>query len=450
MIFDQGLQNLIRWSPLGYWDENGVFLEKKHEPQVQILNSFNSQAEKIIIEAGTRFGKTQIASYLAIKTFLQGLADIKKKKKDSIKIWIVAPSYELSKKVFENIVKWFLTIHPKSAGSVSYRPFPQIKIAEGVWIQGKSATEPESLLGEELDLIVIDEASRIKRDIWEGYLFARLTSRRGRLVAISTPFGQNWFHEEYLKAKEKGSGFNFKTIENPYFPPDKYEEARKTLPERVFKQEFEASALPDAASVFRGVREIINEDSLEEPKLGRRYIIGVDLGKYEDFTVLTTIDRSFKRVVTIDRFKEISYSFQKARIMALAQKYNNAKLVVDSSGVGQPIADDLRHAGLSVQDFKFSGKSKPELIEKLSIFIEQKHLIIPNNETLIDELENFGYEITDAGNVRYSAPQGLHDDCVISLALACWTLTPGEIGFGTREVRDKFPIKNIGNRIVAY
>jgi len=81
-----------------------------------------------------------------------------------------------------------------------------------------------------------------------------------------------------------------------------------------------------------------------------------------------------------------------------------------------------------VFDFKFTGQSKKELIEKLSIYIEQLKVFIPNNETLIDELKAFGYTMTDAGNIRYNAPEGLHDDCVISLALAVWKLRGRKVG----------------------
>ncbi len=44
----------------------------------------------------------------------------------------------------------------------------------------------------------------------------------------------------------------------------------------------------------------------------------------------------------------------------------------------------------------------------------------------IDELEAFEYSVTDLGNVRTSAPYGMHDDCVIALALAAWPLRPSK------------------------
>ena len=68
------------------------------------------------------------------------------------------------------------------------------------------------------------------------------------------------------------------------------------------------------------------------------------------------------------------------------------------------------------------GVTSLELIEKLAGFIEEQNLWIPPNNILIDELESFGYELSDSGNIKYSAPQGLHDDCVDSLALAIYPL----------------------------
>ena len=58
----------------------------------------------------------------------------------------------------------------------------------------------------------------------------------------------------------------------------------------------------------------------------------------------------------------------------------------------------------------------------MGIFIEQQYIQIPDEPILIDELESFGYQLTEGGNIRYSAPTGYHDDAVISLGLAVWGL----------------------------
>lgn len=414
MLSDKKLQNLIKWTP--------------HEGQQRVLDCWKTGTERIVIAAGVRWGKSAICGYIALKTFLEGISDIKKGKRESVKIWIVAPSYELTQKVFSYIVKWYLMVDPDAANKVSYRPIPQIKIAEGVWIQGKSATEPQSLLGEELDLIVFDEAAVASPDIWSTYLSARLISRNGRVIFISTPFGMNWFWQEYEKAKENNSAFNFKTTDNPTLEnPERVNLLEKELPSQIFKQNYLASFLPDAASIFPKVQEIIKDDSLSDVKPEHKYIMGVDVGKHEDYMAFCVIDTWNNNVVYVERSKDISYPIQKSRITAVAKRYNNARIIIDSTAVGEPISDDLKHEGLFViTDYKFSGKSKNELVEKGVVFIEQKKVFVPpdnlSNTPLVAELQAFGYQLTEKGNVTYGAPQGLHDDLAISFLLAVWGL----------------------------
>ena len=73
----------------------------------------------------------------------------------------------------------------------------------------------------------------------------------------------------------------------------------------------------------------------------------------------------------------------------------------------------------------FTNPKKVMLIEKLMVAIEHRLITFPDIEVLIDELRAFSYELLPTGNFRYSAPEGKHDDCVISLALAVWALLGG-------------------------
>jgi len=400
MISDEKLQNLINFKP--------------HPKQEEILKALGRET---IVCAGRRFGKSLLVSYVALKELL----GFKKR------IWIVAPNYDLTQIVFDNIARWLFKITTsKRTIEIKKRPFPTIFTARGSILECKSAESPIGLLGRATDLIIVDEAARISESIWNEYLFPTTHDKAGKTIFISTPFGQNWFYRKFLELKEQNSAFTFTSKDRPSFSTEEWERARRLLPERVFLQEYLASFLPDAASLFRGVDEIISETSLEEPQVNHFYIIGVDLGKYQDFTVLTVLDIDTHKVVHLDRFKEIDYPLQKARINSLSKKYNNARIIIDSTGVGDPVSDDLKRIGLTVDDFKFEKKSKMQLIEKLSIFIEQKGITIPPASELIDELKAFSYEISETGNVRYSAPRGFHDDCVMSLALAVWGLTSPE------------------------
>lgn len=348
----------------------------------------------------------------------------------------------MAEKVFAYLTEFAGRYDKRLLKGASHRPPQRFEIPEfNSFVECKSIENVNSLLGEELDLVIFDEASRFPAQIYERYIAARLASRQGKLFSISTPFGKNWFYRNHLKADAR---FNLKSIDNIHWhaghdkcielaktrnnPVEKecleWLRAKERLPEMIFKQEYEAKFLDDAASVFRKISDCISDNVLQDVQFAHSYIMGVDLGKVEDFTVITVVDRTNNSVVYFDRFNKIDYTFQKSRILSVAQRYNNAKITIDSTSVGIPIKEDLERSGANVDDFTFSNKSKKELIEKLSISIEQKGIRIPRMAVLIEELEAFGYRLTDAGNIIYSAPDGLHDDCVYSLALAVWGLTP--------------------------
>lgn len=415
IVNEKKLQSEIDWSP--YWP-------KRHEPQIQVVEC---PAREIAIDAGRGFGKSAVAAYLAFRTLLT----------DDKEIIVTSPTYDLTQRVFEYLERWLARGFPHLLSGIEKRPFPQIKTPWHSNLVCKSAENPVGILGKRYDLNIVDEASRIRKNVYDTYIFPT-SSAGGKTIFISTPFGKNWFYDRYLKAKEQGGAFKFESRANPYFLKEEWERAKSNLPEQVFKQEYMAEFLDDAASVFRGIRNIIiSEEEVNKAELQRRkdskeehphfFSMGVDLGKYESFTVITVIDRANYYVVHQDRFKSINWPLQKERIRETAKKWNNARITIDSTGLGDPITDDLKRMGLAVDDFRYTNKSKQQLIDKLSIFIEQKRIRYPDIPVLIDELESFGYILTDSGKVRYSAPEGLYDDCVNSLALAVWPLSENPI-----------------------
>ena len=160
--------------------------------------------------------------------------------------------------------------------------------------------------------------------------------------------------------------------------------------------------------------------------------MGVDLAEMQDYTAITVIDSESNEVVHFDRFQGKDYPLQKEHITLKARRYNNARIILDTTGVGKPIYEDLRKTGLFAEDYTFSGKSKEELIGKLIVFLEEKYIKIPDVKVLQDELRAFEYKYLNEKTgerlktIQYGAPQGYHDDCVISLALAVWGLHSGK------------------------
>ncbi len=225
-----------------------------------------------------------------------------------------------------------------------------------------------------------------------------------------------------------GSSFQFSSKDNPYFDVSEWDSAKRSLPDKVFKQEYEANFLTEGGLVFQSIADVIEEGCLSEPVPDARYVMGLDIARHEDFTAIVVMDRVEKKVVYIERFKELDFTVQKEKILACAKKYNNAKIIIDSTGMGDSVASDLKRHALLEEYPLYSQKAKQRLIDKLVIFIGQRVIRIPEDEALINELRRYEVKMSPKNNTYvYSAPQGEHDDLVIATALAVWGLQPAKI-----------------------
>jgi len=168
--------------------------------------------------------------------------------------------------------------------------------------------------------------------------------------------------------------------------------------------------------VFRGVREAAT-GTLEEP-CGQFTVIGCDWGKIHDFSVFTVLASRPPRLVDFDRMREIDYQLQVQRLASLCEKWRPSKVVVELNSVGEPLAEILERLGLPIERFTTTASSKRELIEGLALAVERQAISFPNVSTLVAELESFECKRSPSGSFTYSAPSGVHDDFVMSLALA--------------------------------
>jgi len=218
------------------------------------------------------------------------------------------------------------------------------------------------------------------------------------------------------------------TSTNPYIKPAEIEAARLGLPERVFQQEYLAEFLADGA-FFRFVDQQAIATPQNERVSGHSYVIGVDWAKHTDFSVFTVIDEKTKELVYIDRHNGIDYTIQRNRLKVLYEKFRPTAIIAESNSIGEPNIEMLRKDGLRVKSFTTTNLSKANAVEDLSLAFERGDLKILRNDILIGELKSFEAEILPSGLVRYSAPDGMHDDCVMSLAMA-WQGVSGRMKSG--------------------
>lgn len=289
------------------------------------------------------------------------------------------------------------------------------------------ADRPELMRGPNPFGVVLDEYSVQKPEVWNEVIQPIMRANPNAWCwFLFTPRGKNHAFTAYQygqRGDDEWKSWTLKANESGVFTPQSLENARRDMSENTFNQELMCEFLEGEGSVFRGVRRVMTSKP-EAPKAGHLYVMGADIAKVQDYTVLTVYDRENNCQVYQDRFQTIEWPFQKKRIIETAKHYNNALVILDATGLGDPIADDLTRSGVAVDPFKLSAPSKKEIIEKLSIWIEQGKFKMLNIPETIFEFDNFSYEVGITGNVRYGAPQGLHDDIVMSHALAVSALQP--------------------------
>lgn len=320
----------------------------------------------------------------------------------------------------------------------------RIELINGSIVQFVGADNIDRIVGTNPIGVIFSEYSLMKPKVWE-YIRPILAENGGWAGFIFTPRGMNHAFALLQMAKDSPEWFvQVLTVDDTEaLPKEVLDIERAEMPQDLFEQEYYCKFIEGAGQFFKRINDcLIEEREGFEPH--HRYQIGVDLGKYQDYTVITVIDLNTFNVLKQDRFNQIDWNLQKAKIEAIYHKYDKPLIYMDSTGLGDPIYDDLLKRGMRVEGYKFTEQSRKDLLNNLAIKLEQGKIRIPDNEVLKGELQSFHYELRgDTGKVKLVVPEGLHDDTVFSLALACWNIPenplplPGSVKFLNRQYQSQ-------------
>lgn len=299
----------------------------------------------------------------------------------------------------------------------------KIELVNGSIIQLIGADEfKKSGVGTNPIGVVFSEFSLTDQEAWK-YVSPILAVNKGWAIFNFTPRGQNHAFQLINTNSDNPNWFIevLTNNETNVLTEDELNEERKNNPADFIDQEYFCKFIEGAGSFFKNIRDnVYTADDQVEPS--HSYQIGVDLAKTMDYTVITPFDLNTFRAKKQDRFNKIDYVLQKAKIENTYLRYNKGLINIDSTGVGEPIYDDLCQKGLRVFPYKFNETSRRDLLVNLQLLLEQNKIKIPDEETLINELQSFRYEISERGRTKIKVPDGVHDDTVMSLALAVWNI----------------------------
>ena len=382
------------------------------QPHPGQLEVHNSDARFKVLSAGRRWGKTRLGVNECLDAASKGG-----------RAWWVSPSYKTSE------VGWrpLRQIARKIPNAEVRLVDRMVTLPGGGFVAVRSADNPDSLRGEGLDFVVMDECAFMQKEAWTEAIRPALSDRQGKALFISTPKGRNWFWEIYqrgLQGDEGWQSWQFPTSSNPFIAKEEIEAAKRDLPEMIFRQEYLAEFIDDAGGVFRRVQEaaVLEPKEYEE---GKQYIAGVDVAASVDFTVVTVLDAESKDMVYLDRFNRVDYPVLIDRLEAIYHRYHLTSMVVESNSIGRPVIDELVTRGLNIVPFTTTSATKQSIIQNLQAAFENGQIRIINNPILIGELLSFESKRNASGGFSYTAPVGMNDDCVMSLAIAWYGATRG-------------------------
>lgn len=270
---------------------------------------------------------------------------------------------------------------------------------------------------------VSDEVAFTK-NMWKSWtegIRATLTDYKGDAWFLSTPRGKNDFYKLFMRGKQgehNWASWQMSTYTNPYIDKEEIDDAKNDLPPLAFSQEYLAEFNDNIANPF-GLPFIAQctYPLSVEPAV----CFGIDLAKSHDFTVIIGLDKNG----SVCHFQRFQKPWRET--LQAIKDLPNVPVKIDSTGVGDPIVEDFQRIRSNVLGFKFNQNSKQQIMEGLATAIQQRKITFPEG-FIKDELSNFEYEYTKTG-VKYTAPNGLHDDCVCALALA-WDLHKSAVTSG--------------------
>jgi len=388
-----------------------AILYTPHPKQREIHNSINNESYKYYTLAiGRQWGKTMLATNQMIYWALNN---------KNIRIGWVSPIFRQSKKVFKETYKAFAK-RPEIYGSATSHSDLIIEYRTGSTIQFFSAENYDNIRGNTFDYLICDEFAFINKRAWDEVLRATVLVRGKKVLLISTPKGKNHFWHIYNLANQNSlyKSFNLSSYENPIISKSEIDDARSTLPEHVFRQEYLAEFVDGGSGLFIDLITITKSD-----KTNRMYA-GLDIGRADDYTVLSVFNENGE-MHHIERWNKDTWSNIVDKVVNRINEFN-CHTLVEVNGVGDPIFEQVKSKVKSpnlIEPFVTTSKSKQDIIEQLVVATQSKEVKYLTEDWLLKELDLFTYEYNPkTKSVKYSAPNGFHDDGVMSTAIAYQSL----------------------------
>jgi hypothetical protein len=218
-------------------------------PHAQQFALWNSPARFIVVPAGRRSGKTELAMRrLVLGCLIPPHAEAR--------YFAAAPTWQQAKRIFWQHLK---ALSPRRLVVDISDGDLWIKFITGAVLQVVGLDVPARIEGSAWDGGVLDEYANMSDLVWSSHLRPIMAERGGWCWFIGVPEGRNHYHKLYLEARKRENRAEWQTFtwwSEDILPAEEVEKAKRDMPEEMFEQEFHASFRSFKGRVYKAFDEL--------------------------------------------------------------------------------------------------------------------------------------------------------------------------------------------------
>ena len=385
------------------------------------------EGKTVVVKSRRQTGKsTLISSLLCYYSFNFAGSDS----------FVVSPTMAQAKNIF-NQVNDAVSKGSQSLIQKANAQDLELKFVNNSTISFKSAAMGQRLRGYNSNaLIALDECAFQPDDIlplvlpWSDW-------HKANVLMVSSPFvRQGFFYNYFCQGEEGINGITsvdwtdpkYKEEMDKILSPERLEMYRRQLPKNQFLTEYLGQWMDDDGMVFTNFKECIENNSIspnDQLWVGIDWAVGNQDNPDSDDTVVTMINQDRKQV-SIQYLNNMTPTAQIEKVASILNTYERQirKIQPELNSIGSVYTDSIKKKmsktlASRVFGFDTTNTSKSTIITNLQDAFERMTVRILPDEKQKRQLGYYAMEFNPKTRViTFNAPQGLHDDSVIALALA--------------------------------
>lgn len=400
-----------------------------------------SKTKRKIIKAGRRWGKTTMLAIATLHFIIVEFPKIQEKKKNVNEVVMFSQSWEQCEIFMDALRDMYKCLDPffSSMIKMTVNQVHEVVIND-IKVIALSATKNSRTIrghGRNVGLIIRDEDAFIPDELMKVIRPVRISNSADEWVG-STTAGHNHFFKDYHS--DVYESYSVTSYDNKFIEKKELDDEKQLLTSAEFDQEYMAEFIDDRYSVFPQVlidaATNFNAKFAEKPNKDIDYVMGVDLGKKRDSTVII-IGHAEENHVYVDVVKEVLYPddglFWKNVLQEIenyVKEFKPSIIKIDQTGIGNSPTETLKDTLLKqnilsfVDGVDFTRRVKngrQGLVNSLLLKFERKEIHFPFCEKLIRQLKNIRFEASDspqASSGTYGRFTHIgHDDYVMAFTL---------------------------------